>query len=138
MPSSEMLLPSASCGTSARKNGPRTVLGVRRLRTARIDFLDQRRSAEQIGQQHPFLAPLVAGMADIGEEFDHLAPVRLRSAAVSRMTAWRCVDDGRQDTAAAASSFDCGSRCAKMSDEVASLKFSAIGPGVMRLLQGIG
>ena len=72
------MLPSGQLRDVGTEEGAAHGIGRRRLRAARIDFLDQRRGAEQVGEQHPFLAPLVAGMADIGEEFDHLAPVRLR------------------------------------------------------------
>ena len=47
------------------------------LRPLRVDFLDQRRGAQEIGQQHPFLSALVACVANLGQEGDHLAPLVL-------------------------------------------------------------
>ncbi len=54
------------------------MLGSRALRAPGIEFLDQRGDAEQIGQQHPFLALVVAGVADLGQEGDDLLPLGRR------------------------------------------------------------
>ena len=45
-------------------------------RTAGVDLLDQRGDAEQVRKQGPFLALVVAGMADLRQELDRPAPFR--------------------------------------------------------------
>ena len=73
-----MEAPCRIAGRGRPVEGAARRVGRGALRPLGVDLLDQRRHAEKVGEEDPFLPALVAGMADIGQEADRLPPVGRR------------------------------------------------------------